>query len=729
MTDVGFFADERGATSVAAVVAVLVSLVLVFGLANVQWSTSTAADVQAVADAGALAGANIVASYATVAQILDALVLSLGLVGMLTFAIGLVMSALPVVNVAAPPVLGAAESVLDARLRLATSGARGLQKLEEAIPYIVAANSFVTVRANKTHEVSYVGLAVPYPLEGESNFGLLGLDDMAEKVGSLKERGEEIDRITEQASEYKKLADEALERGWRADCGDNPSMRERAGVLAGLSGAEIDRITEQASEYKKLADEALERGWRADCGDNPSMRERAGVLAGLSGALNPSYLTSASWSFGVPILRARSYCQHRLANEVPLDSSVEEAVRSEARKAFYRYALSEVNQSSYVVYADGSVVCDLRSLPANTQDMRGTSLYTERSWPTTAEATGATVHAFLGCPGATGALIGYSSVAEMEQGTAAECGVCQFNVVSLGRAPAASSAISNGFEYHWALVVDAARDFEGWKDEQLCSERDAREISEEATDLFAEALERLTATRVKLAPPGRYGCICVVADPANVSVPDGLARLFVRGAVLPPRAAIAGAALARDGAESGNNVLASFFDGLVAKGGLVGGTSSVLDGVMTVWGDALLGYGDAYAAFTSAADSAFRGLSALGMGGVSSWLQEALRGVMSLAAIEPADMSLKKPVLVNTVDIMNRAGNNWYIGIQSLVSAVQTLDEGSGPIEVAGALGFVLKNLTGSDSLRIAEIGIPGTNLTIPLEIDLNWLAGLGSAA
>ena len=234
---VGLFADERGATSVAAAVAVLLSIVLVFGLANVQWATSTAADVQVVADAGALAGANMVAAYVTVAQVLDALVLSLGLVGMLTFAIGLVLSALPVVSVAAPPVLEAAQSVLGSRGRLATSGARGLKALEDAVPYLVAANSFLTVRANGTRDASYIGIAVPYPLEGESDFGLLDSDDAADQVRDLKERGEKIDEFTELAAEQKALADEALERGWRADCGDNPCMCERAWALAGLSGA------------------------------------------------------------------------------------------------------------------------------------------------------------------------------------------------------------------------------------------------------------------------------------------------------------------------------------------------------------------------------------------------------------------------------------------------------------------------------------------------------------
>ena len=260
-------------------------------MANTEWVASRAADVQAVADAGALAGVNVVASYATVAQVLDALVLSMGLVGMLTLAIGLVLSAIPVTDAAGPPVLRAATSVFEARAKLSRTAAQGLERLEKAVPFLVAANALAVVRANASADGSYVGVAIPYPLEGASDFGDLSADDVAEKVEEARGQGDEIEELS-------RLADEA----------------------------------------KQLADEALERGWRADCGDDPSMRERAESLAGLSGALNPNYPTTTGWDFGVPILRARAYYRQRLASEAPLDGTPAEATRSAARKAFYAYA-------------------------------------------------------------------------------------------------------------------------------------------------------------------------------------------------------------------------------------------------------------------------------------------------------------------------------------------------------------------------------------------------------
>ena len=90
-----FVADDGGYTTVAVAVALLVSLSLVFCLAPAEWVGSRSADVQQVADATALAGENSVAAFCTVAQVLDACVLSLGLVGVVVCAVGLIVAAVP----------------------------------------------------------------------------------------------------------------------------------------------------------------------------------------------------------------------------------------------------------------------------------------------------------------------------------------------------------------------------------------------------------------------------------------------------------------------------------------------------------------------------------------------------------------------------------------------------------------------------------------------------------
>ena len=87
-----FVDDEGGYTTVAVAVALLVSLSLVFGSAAAQWVGARSAEVQQVADAVALSGENAVAAYSTVAQVLDACVLSMGLAGFVTCGAGLAVS-------------------------------------------------------------------------------------------------------------------------------------------------------------------------------------------------------------------------------------------------------------------------------------------------------------------------------------------------------------------------------------------------------------------------------------------------------------------------------------------------------------------------------------------------------------------------------------------------------------------------------------------------------------
>ncbi len=674
-----FIDEERGSTTLAAAVAILVSLTLVFGLANVTWVSSRAADVQAVADAGALAGMNALAEYVTAAQLVDSLVLSMGLVGLATMGVGLVLSAMPGIGAAGPPVVAAASQVLEARADLARSAALGLERLEDAVPFLMAANSLTTIRANATDDGGFIGLAIPFPLESETDFGLL-------------EQGDASDAATS----------------------------------AGASSEAIDELERQAEDARRAADDALELGWRADCGGDPlCLSERAATLAGLAGVLNPVYPSVEGWDFGVPIDRACAYYQARVAQETPDSSDPLELTRSRARAAFYGYALELVRQSSFSQDAEGYVVCDLRELPANTDDVRGTRLYTDAVWPCTTQPEGRTIHSDASCPGATGPAAGLGSLAEQEAGALATCPICQFTVVDVGRAPSASTNIDNGFEHYWREVVRASKEYEAARNEQVERERAARDEAENARDRFAEALEALKVARVDLAPPGRYGCVCVVADPATRLAPRDLAALVGSGARLPPRVAVAGATLARDGATGGSTILGGFFDALVAQGGAPGAVGSVLDVVMSAWGDILVGYGDAYEAFAGLLSKAFGWLDRLGGGGVASWLRGALDDVVGLAGLQPADLSAKKPVLANSADVMMRAGNDWYAAVRALVLAAPSLNESDGVAGMLEALGVVVETLTGSDEITVAQVRLPGSDETISLSVDLSWLSSL----
>ena len=124
-----FVRDDGGYTTFAIALALLVSLTLVFGTAAAHWSLARAADVQEVADATAMAGENCVAAFSTVAQVLDACVLTMGITGVVVCGAGLVVAAIPPLQAKSPSIINAGRKILDARREFAKSAAKGLKTL------------------------------------------------------------------------------------------------------------------------------------------------------------------------------------------------------------------------------------------------------------------------------------------------------------------------------------------------------------------------------------------------------------------------------------------------------------------------------------------------------------------------------------------------------------------------------------------------------------------------
>ena len=87
---IDLFIEDGAYTTVAAAVTMLVTLTLLFSAITAAWTLSRSGEVQVAADATALAGSNVVASYRTAATVADAAVLSMGLAGLCTTGAGLV---------------------------------------------------------------------------------------------------------------------------------------------------------------------------------------------------------------------------------------------------------------------------------------------------------------------------------------------------------------------------------------------------------------------------------------------------------------------------------------------------------------------------------------------------------------------------------------------------------------------------------------------------------------
>ena len=661
-----FVRSEGGYTTLAVAVSLLVSVALVFALATAHWSMGRSADVQEVADASAMAGTNCVAAYSTVAQTLDACVLTMGLTGVVVCGAGLVVAAIPPLAAKSAAIMDAGRKILETRSRFATSAEKGISKLETALPALVMANSASCVAANSSANVRYVGMAVPFPQESHSDFSF-------------------------------------LKDGLNAD-----DMQDQSEALA-----EASKRKEEAHER---AQKAKERAWRADNVDNPMcMQSRARTLAGLGGSLNPVYGSPDVWEFEYARIRAYNYYVQRYAIDGPTGGSVDEMQRSAARVQYYDYAAEAIEKMSCVDTPD-EVRMDLEVLPHNTSMIRETRLYTDVVWPCTfEEELGSVLHCSLDCPGATGPYDGDAALQSIDAGLVLRCDVCKMDAHAMGNVASASTNIDNGFEHYWRIVVEASREYEDARRDEIAAEKEMKKAAEKGRSAFDEAIDLLNAPRPKLCPPGAWGCVSVVAR-SQTSTPASLANGFSSGGTIASGAAVAGATLAPDESTAHNTILARAFDGLRT------GTSSMpldlVGSVTGLWGDLLVGYGSAYESMGDAGERFLGGVEGVFGERVAAWLREKLTGLVSSFHMEPADLRLRKPVIVNSQTVLDKAG------MTSLAKGREILQELPGsPEELVALMRSRVAEELGSGSFTVAELPIPGLEgLSIPLTIDLSTI-------
>ena len=106
-----------------------------------------------------------------VAQVIDAVVLSMSLLGLTLYAVSAVAACLPYTYSLSAPLYKAAETVSEARDTFAQEAMEALDRLQQAIPFLCAANAAATIAANgsaSSLSASYVGLAIPLPITSET---------------------------------------------------------------------------------------------------------------------------------------------------------------------------------------------------------------------------------------------------------------------------------------------------------------------------------------------------------------------------------------------------------------------------------------------------------------------------------------------------------------------------------------------------------------------------------
>ena len=671
---IDMFRDEEGMTTVGMVLALLVTLSLVFSAGQAYRVGSASAEVQNVADAAALAAQNEVGEFMIVVRVCDAVALSLSLTSLVATGLGVAALCTPATVAASETLLKAGRDVARARDRFAEKAADGLNRLQRLLPFLAAANAASVASANNGASSNYVALAVLAPAEGEE----ISVDGVAE----LEEVGK---RVGDEADEVREAAEEA------------------------------ERAAERANEAKR-------RAFEHDCGLNPSycMYERAATLAGMGGAENPLFRSVDAWSFSVALKRAQAYYPRRLAAEAPLDGSVEEQARSALRKRFYAYAVEEVGRG-YVREGENSFDALFPHLPRNTAEMRETPLYVEVVYPCTVdEEERTTAHAWEGCPAAAGSS-GFASIAQMEAGAFVECAECGFSAASMGKVAAASTSIENGFEYHYEAVARAADDYV-----KARAELDplASEVKRRAGGLFDEvknALGNVAGKRLSAQPPGRYGVIALVANTGSVAASSGFDSLFVRGGgSLGTRAAVSAATLVADSSEDGATVVSSLLDGVKDQGGAaVGALGTVLD----CWSGLLGAYAQGQEALDDAVSSSLDGLPLAGASGLGSWAAGALREAVRAVGLAPAELDALKPVLVNSAHVAARDDGAFGARLLSLKEQAIAHPLGSNDV-FATMVGTVeteaVEGIQGFDgTIEVAEIELWDGGPSFPVKIAL----------
>lgn len=658
-----FIKDDGGYSSVFVAVALLVAVSLVFALASTKWLSSKSADVQNVADASALAATNVVAAYSTVAQVLDACVLSMGLFGALVYSAGMVVAAIPFIQSSAPPILEFGRKVFDARRQFAKSAASGLEKFESTLPALIVLNAASAASAN-SGSASYLGIAIPYPTESKSSFGSLESDVSTD----------EMDKAAE----------------------------------------ELRQASAEKEEAEKRMREAKERAWRADNVDNPkSMWERANSLTSLTSAQNPHYSDVSTWKFSFAWMRTKNYYASRTHENAPSGADVDSLQRAAARTQFWGYAY-EIMSKATIIETDDECVLEFPEIPHTTAQIIPTRLYSDAVWPITRESEGDTLHFGLNCPGAKGAHLAYGSLSGIDRGIYRRCPYCKMDAQAMGNVADASTNINNGYEYYYKIVREEASKYQAAFADAKRAEQKMKDAAEKNKDAFDKAIELLAVNKMSLCPPGAYGCISFVLR-GEQEVPSDLTQAFLEPRTLPKGAAIAGATLAPDNDTDGHNVLASVFDSF-SQQGTPDYSFSIVDGIAELWGKLLVGYGSAYGSVSDVASKLLDGISFVLGEDVANWLKDKIVSIIDAAGFEPADMRLRKPVLVNSQDILSRAGINKTAQVREFL-----LDLRGTPEEIRKRCYQEIWDLYGQKRITIAEIPIPGLDgVSIPLEIDLD---------
>lgn len=670
--------DEHGFTTVGMAISLLLALSLMFTSVQVYKVGSASAEIQEVADAAALAAQSEVGEFVTVVRVCDALVLSMSLLGVATYGAGIVAMCAPATAQLSAKLLEYGGKIFEARDAFAAKAAYGLNELQRALPFFATVSAARVASGNNDSgslASRYCALAVLVPFEGEA-ISIPGADEALQLVQDTDQKADGIRDASERIEDLALRAEEVKRRAFEADCGASPHR---------------------------------------------CMQERAGRLAGLGSSENPLFQSVDAWSFSVALDRSRSYYAARLAAEVPSGSTKDQA-NSALRKLYYSYAV-DLMDTAYVLDTEESFDAYFPTLPANLAELRGTPLYDEAAFPVTSGDGRSVAHAWSGCPGA-GSYGGLVSARQLEAGNYGVCPQCEFSVSGFGNVAAASSSISNGFEYHYRVLASAVEEYEALRDEldPVANEtkREVRGLLEQC----AEVARKMKDSRLTARPPGSTGCIVLVADLGAVTVDAGSG--FIGEADLGLRVAVAGATLLDEPATREGSSISSLLSGFEQDGGAaIGAARAVLDG----WSALLYSYGSGQEGLIASIEAVLEPIPIVGGSGLTSWAEKEFKKLMESVGLQPADLDSAKPVLVNTARISSSSSDGFavrYGQVQRNALSASMAATDSFSVLLAGiqSQAFSRIELAEDEGYEIARIDLPIEGVSIPIVIELPEAVG-----
>lgn len=660
--------DEEGFTTAGMAIALLVTLSLLFSAAQVYRINAAAAGVQDVADAAALAAESQVAEFMVAVRVVDGAVLSLSLLGGASYGLGVVGLCVPSAADLGAQLVSAAQKILKARDRFAERAAASLNEVQRALPFMAAASAAAVAAANGTsREGGYHAVALLLPAAGK-----------AITVGS----NDAEDDLEEAVAQEKDALTEAAAR---------------------------------AEEAARKASEAKRRAFLRDCGDNPNycMYERASHLAGLDGSDNPLFQSEDAWSFPVARDRALAYYRTRLLTEQPEGDTSEDKARSALRKQFYAYAVARLREAD-IRETPTSLQGAFPRFPRNLEQLRGTSLYTDARYPVEVEGELPVMHAWEGCAG-LGLTDHFDSVKALEEGEFLICEHCRFTPASLGSVASASTAIDNGFEYHYDAVARAASEYQEALREGAPLSAEVKREAQGLLDKVVAALQGVSSMRIDAVPPGAMGCIALVV--ASDGSPSFSSPFVGKDASLGTRAAISAATLVEDRSE-GASVIGNLLDGFDIGAGSVTGAGRL---VLKCWSALLKAYGEGQQALIGGVEAVLDGLPLVGATGLGGWAAGALREAVEAVGLEPASIQPLKPVLAQTAAVARADGGEYAVRFLSVrEQALSSALASSHPLEeLVDRIERDAYDRLSSLEIEIACIELPFGVGTIPVTIAL----------